>query len=75
MITCEWGDVCYPHNPTKKCLKEAKYVLVFKSGHPAIMPFENHNFVCEDHLKHLRKLGFKMEVYEFIGLREKVQFT
>ena len=75
MIQCEWGDMYLPHSPMKRCLNEAKYVIKFIEGHPIVIPFQNYNFVCEEHIKEFRKRKLKMVVYEFIGFKEKVEFT
>jgi len=75
MIQCEYGDVNLPHSPIKRCFQEAKYLIVFTHGHPVIVPFHDLNVVCEEHLKHLRKIKVKMEVYEIEDYNERVQFT
>jgi hypothetical protein len=75
LIQCEYGDVHFLHSPIKRCLKDAKFLVVFTHGHPVVVPFHDINVVCEEHLKQLRKRGTKMEFYEIISYNEKVEFT
>jgi len=77
MIECEYTQDIRNH---KHCKKKAEYVINWgNKPRPMLLPYNDQNFVCEEHLHKIRKLmeGQRMEIYELDenNGRVKVEFT